>query len=149
MEFILAIVIIIATLIYFLYSRSGSSESTIKPGKKNKANNTSTDKTLENTGKINQTRQNTSTIVKPEQNEKSLDKSLIVDKKSSQLNSFREGKEMRNPYVSKNGKIILFHDEKKISLCFLNDLEEKNPKFISKTVEQDVISDASFSEDKK
>jgi len=86
---------------------------------------------------------------KPKNDSTSNSINNISDNKNYILNSFREGKEMRNPFVSKDGKTILFHDEKRVCLCYLTNLEEKNPKFISKTVEQDTISDASYSEDKK
>lgn len=154
MELIAAFVLIALTVIYFL-TRSKRSEKEEKISNKNKHKSNTTNKVQE---KVQETpsqsnTKSTSTVPK-EENKKSTrislsDPSKIVDPKSILLNSFREGKELRNPFTSIDGKIILFHDDKHIYLSFLNNFVEKNPKFLSKTVEQDVITDASFSEDKK
>ncbi len=154
MELIAAFVLIALTVIYFL-TRSKRSEKEEKKSNKNKHKSNTTNKVQE---KVQETpsqsnTKSTSTVPK-EENKKSTrislsDPSKIVDPKSILLNSFREGKELRNPFTSIDGKIILFHDDKHIYLSFLNNFVEKNPKFLSKTVEQDVITDASFSEDKK
>jgi hypothetical protein len=138
-EFIIACIIILLTAVYFISTR-GKQEEVVDNKKHQKAEN------KKSTVNIEKTTPNSNI---PEAKEISIDSSKIADNKSLLLNSFREGKEMINPYISKDGKTILFHDDKRISLCYLNNFEEKNPKFLSKTVEQDVISDAAYSEDKK
>ncbi len=134
-EYIIAFAIILITFIYFTFSRSSTSttDNTAK-------NNSKKDTKSKNNAKNND--KNTT-------NDTSKTQTKSVDNKSYILNHFREGKVMQNPYVSSNGKTILFHDDKRICLCYLDSILQKNPKFYTKTVEQDVISDASYSEDKK
>lgn len=89
-----------------------------------------------------------------EKEEKKIEMTPMIKKeeptnnKESLLNSFKEVKELRNPKVYSNGKVLLFSDEKRIVFGYINNLKEKNPKFFSKSVEQDIISDISYSEDK-
>lgn len=131
MEYLIAIIIVSLTVIYFLFLRK-KEEPKPKCKKENKT-------------------KETPAPVKKEEEKKTIDidTSKIVDNKALLISSFREGKDMRNPLITHDGKTILFHDDKKISLCFLTNLEEKTQKFISKNVEQDVISDASYSEEKR
>lgn len=154
MELIAAFVLIALTVIYFL-TRSKRSEKEEKKSNKNKHKSNTTNKVQETPSTPSQSNTK-STPSNPKEGTRTSrtslslsDPSKIVDPKSILLNSFREGKELRNPFTSIDGKIILFHDDKHIYLSFLNNFVEKNPKFFSKTVEQDVITDASFSEDKK
>lgn len=135
LEYIIAFIIILITLVYFLLPQKEETHKS-KRAKSEAKKETKEKEIVKTTPKV-------------EVKEISLDKSKIADNKSYLLNTFREGKEMRHPYISKDGKTILIHDEKRLSLCFLNNFEEKNPKFISKNVESDVISDAAYSEDKK
>jgi WD40 repeat protein len=73
--------------------------------------------------------------------------SKVVNSKDYLINSFREGKELRNPKISTDGKVIAFHDDKRIILCMLKNFHDKNQRFISKSVEQDVVCDIAFSEE--
>lgn len=125
-EIVVAVLLVLITVLYFAFSSKAS-----KAKEPEVTNNTSQNKaeTIKN--------------VVEEKNEK------IVDNKSILINSFREGKDLRHPFCTKDGKYIFFHDDKRIYLGLINNLVEKNPKFLTKTIEQDLIADASFSEDKK
>jgi hypothetical protein len=156
MELIAALLLIALTVIYFLI-RSKSKGGKEKDEKKSSKNKNKSNFPVSSNGKVQE--KSPQSIIKstasiPAKNENNnitliSDQSKIVEPKSILLNSFREGKELRNPFTSKDGKIILFHDDKHIYLSFLNSFVEKTPKFLSKTVEQDVITDASYSEDKR
>jgi hypothetical protein len=154
-ELIAAFLLIALTVIYFV-TKSNSKKGNEKEDKKsnkNKNKSHTTNKVQEKVQEIpSQSKIKSNSCIPNDENKKNTlisDPSKIVDPKSIVLNAFREGKELRNPFTSKDGKIILFHDDKHIYLSFLNNFVEKNPKFLSKTVEQDVITDASYSEDKK
>lgn len=151
-ELIAAFLLIALTVIYFL-TRSKRSEKEEKKSNKNKHKSNIPNKVQEKVQETPSQSNTKSTSSNPKEMMSTRttlsDASKIVDPKSILLNSFREGKELRNPFTSIDGKIILFHDDKHVYLSFLNNFVEKNPKFLSKTVEQDVITDASFSEDKK
>ncbi len=129
MEYLVAIVLIVLSLVVFRFFRGGSS-----PQSADKINTTSKKTPIEKENTVK-------TAAVP--NEK------IIDPKSFMINSFREGKDLIHPHITRDGKSILYHDEKRIFLCNLNSMREKNPKFLTKTVEQDVICDASYSQDKK
>jgi len=64
------------------------------------------------------------------------------------VNHFREVKNLSNVYIySSSGKVtFLFSDEKRILLGYLTNLNDKNIKFISKSLDQDVVCDLAFSE---
>ena len=128
LEYVIALILILGTLLFFM--TRAKKEETPKP-KSHK--------------------QEKEVTKKPEikKEEISVDKTKIADHKSFLINSFKEGKDLMDPFSTQDGKTILFHDDKKIMLGFLNNFEEKNPKFLTKSVEQDVICDASYSEEKK
>ena len=48
-------------------------------------------------------------------------------------------------YFYKNGHLILFCDEKKISLCLIKSFFSEAPKIYSKTIEKDLIADICLS----
>ena len=158
-EYIIALVLILVSLVYFL--RRPSSEETPLSGessnKKSKSKSKSGSSTVYKKDQVSSTPSTTTTTnkfsthptSKEEEKAYPIDSSKLVDTKEYLLNSFREAKDLMNPFISRDGKTILFHDDRKIFLGFLNNFEEKNPKFLSKSVDHDVISDASYSEDKK
>ena len=133
-EYLTAVVLIIVSLLIYRLFKSNGQEKDIKKNipKKNVSESTLHKNKLT-----------------PEEKFVEIPKEKYVDAKSLLINSFREGKDLQHPHISKDGKSILFHDEKRIFLCLLNSFHEKNPKIYSKTVEQDVICDASYSEEKK
>ena len=155
-EFIAAFILILLTVLYFLTRNKkvkGEKEDGGKKSNKNKSKtNTPSSSSSTNTSKTTASSLKTAPSALEVEKKESLiviDKTKIVEAKSLIINSFREGKDLRNPFASIDGKTILFHDDKHIYLSFLNNFTDKTPKFLSKTVEQDVITDASFSEDKK
>jgi WD40 repeat protein len=132
MEFLIAFVLIIlVTIFIILINYNNSDKTSAKPPtkptiKEENINNDKKDKADEN---------------------KKLNDPRVVNNKEFLIQSFREGKELKNPKISQDGKAISFHDEKRVILCLLNNFSDKNPKFISKSVEQDVVCDVAFSED--
>jgi hypothetical protein len=153
-EFIAAFILILLTVLYFLTrNKKVKGEKDDKKSNKNKSKtNTPSSSSSTNTSKTTASNLKTAPSAPEVEKKESLiviDKTKIVEAKSMIINSFREGKDLRNPFSSIDGKTILFHDDKHIYLSFLNNFTDKTPKFLSKTVEQDVITDASFSEDKR
>ena len=66
------------------------------------------------------------------------------------IKTVKEGNNISKIYFYKNGHIILFCDEKKISLCLIKNFDFKeNPKTCSKTIEKDLIVDICLSPEKK
>ncbi len=135
LEYMIAVILILLTILLFLFFRKGEEAQTNTRTKKEEKNKSST--LVKNQPQLET--KSTSTIPREK----------FVDPKSCLINSFREGKDVCHPFITRDGKTILYHDEKRIFLCNLNSFSEKNPKFLTKTVEQDVICDASYSQDKK
>jgi WD40 repeat protein len=152
LEYIIAGVIVVITLIFFL-KRGGKGEvEKTKPqkkggkDKKSEQQNYSTPKQNKKSEKIeiDQTPiKNIRTDLEDSGKEK------LFNSKEFIINSFKEVKDLKNAYVIDGGKAILISDEKRILLAYLTSFNEKNPKFISKSVEQDVIADVAYSETKK
>lgn len=63
--------------------------------------------------------------------------------------TIRECNSMSKCYFYKNGHLILFCDEKKISLCLIKNLFNESHKTYSKTIEKDVIVDICLCPEKK
>ena len=83
---------------------------------------------------------------------------IDIEKKESKIESlskkylFKTIKECNNMlkcYFYKNGHIILFCDERKISLCLIKNFFTESPKIYNKTIEKDVIADICISPEKK
>ena len=132
MEFLIAVILIILVTIFIIFINYNNSDKTSakSPTKPTiKEDITQTDK-KDKTDEI-----------------KKINNPKVVNNKEYLIQSFREGKELKNPKISQDGKAISFHDEKRVILCLLNNFGDKNPKFISKSVEQDVVCDVAFSED--
>lgn len=69
--------------------------------------------------------------------------------KNSIVNSFRETKGINNYFFSYAGDYLVFHDEKKFCLVYLNNPLEKDIKRYSKNIDNDIIAHVSFSSEKK
>lgn len=134
MEYIIAFILIIFVTLYLLFRNKNTSDAPQSTSKQTKKEETK----KEETKKVDN-------ITKTEDIKEVNPK--VVNNKDYLIQSLREGKELRNPKVSTDGKVIAFHDDKRIIICLLNNFLEKNPKFISKSVEQDVICDVAFSEE--
>ena len=78
-----------------------------------------------------------------ETEETSIDISKYLFKTIKDCNS------MSKCYFYKNGQVILFCDEKKISLCIFKTSFNDTPKIYNKTIEKDLITDICLSLDKK
>ena len=63
--------------------------------------------------------------------------------------TIKECNNMLKCYFYKNGHLILFCDEKKISLCLIKSFFSEAPKIYSKTIEKDLIADICLSPEKK
>lgn len=129
MEYLIAFVLIILVTLFLILKNQKHTE--IPPKTSTKTTNKQEEKKEEKVNKSLDTRENVK----------------VVNKKDFLINSFREGKELRNPKISTDGKVIAFHDDKRIILCMLKNFYDKNQRFISKSVEQDVVCDIAFSEE--
>ena len=127
-ELIVAIVLISITALVFFFFRKSTKEER-KPSEKVKKEE----------------------IKESIQQEKSVPivHSNAVDLKEHLIKTFKDSKDLRRCYVFHNGHIILFSDDKRISLCYLRKLNDKTQKIISKSVDLDLISDISYSEKAK
>lgn len=151
MEFIIALVIIVLTLLYFLFFKGEKKQETSKPKKVEQKPQIKQEKKEQTVvrpkevivEKVQESVQHVPKIIEEDNSDKN------VNLKEHMKYSFREVKDLRNPYISPNGKTILFSDEKRILIGFINNFNEKNIKFTSKSIEQDVITDISYSEEKK
>jgi hypothetical protein len=97
----------------------------------------------------NQEEENTTlnTNTKKEESKETLTSKNIS--KNSIVNSFRETKGINNFYFSYCGDYLIFHDEKKFCLVYLNNPLEKDIKRYSKNIDNDIIAHISFSSEKK
>ena len=133
-------ILFIFALYYLFFSNSSEIKPNIKPKLKEK-NNKKKDLTKKTGNK------------KEEEN-----KNINIEKKEPKINSLlskylfktiKEGNTMSKCYFYKNGHIILFCDEKKISLCLIKNFFNESPKIYNKTIEKDVIADICISPEKK
>ena len=65
------------------------------------------------------------------------------------IRTIKECNNMSKCYFYKKGHLILFCDEKKISLCLLKNFTTELPKIYSKNIEKDLIVDVCLSPEKK
>ena len=65
------------------------------------------------------------------------------------IRTIKEGNSMSKCYFYKKGHLILFCDEKKISLCLLKNFTSELPKIYNKNIEKDLIVDVCLSPEKK
>ena len=131
--------------IFALYYLFGSKSSEDKPKEKEKNKKQKKDN------------KNIKQITKEEKNEKESNpiKTNIekpepkIDLSKYLFKTIKECNNMSKCYFYKNGHLILFCDEKKISLCLIKNFFNESPKIYSKTIEKDVIADISLSPEKK
>ena len=91
-----------------------------------------------------------------EKEEKNIKKEIIPEKTEPKIDiskylfkTIKECNNMSKCYFYKNGRLILFCDEKKISLCLIKSFFNEAPKIYSKTIEKDIIADICLSPEKK
>ena len=65
------------------------------------------------------------------------------------IRTIKECNNMSKCYFYKTGHLILFCDERKLSLCHLKNFINESPKIYSKTIEKDLIVDICLSPEKK
>ena len=131
--------------IFALYYLFGSKSSEDKPKEKEKNKKQKKDN------------KNIKQITKEEKNEKESNpiKTDIekpepkIDLSKYLFKTIKECNNMSKCYFYKNGHLILFCDEKKISLCLIKNFFNESPKIYSKTIEKDVIADICLSPEKK
>ena len=82
-------------------------------------------------------------------NEINQEKEPKIDISKYLYKTIKECNSMLKCYFYKNGHLILFCDEKKISLCLIKSFFSEAPKIYSKTIEKDLIADICLSPEKK
>ena len=131
--------------IFALYYLFGSKSSEAKPkekekNKKQKKENKNIKQTTKEEKKEKESNPIKTNIEKPEPK---------IDLSKYLFKTIKECNNMSKCYFYKNGHLILFCDEKKISLCLIKNFFNESPKIYSKTIEKDVIADISLSPEKK
>ena len=131
--------------IFALYYLFGSKSSEDKPkekekNKKQKKENKNIKQTTKEEKKEKESNPIKTNIEKPEPK---------IDLSKYLFKTIKECNNMSKCYFYKNGHLILFCDEKKISLCLIKNFFNESPKIYNKTLEKDVIADISLSPEKK
>ena len=131
--------------IFALYYLFGSKSSEDKPkekekNKKQKKENKNIKQTTKEEKKEKESNPIKTNIEKPEPK---------IDLSKYLFKTIKECNNMSKCYFYKNGHLILFCDEKKISLCLIKNFFNESPKIYNKTIEKDVIADISLSPEKK
>ena len=131
--------------IFALYYLFGSKSSEDKPkekekNKKQKKDNKNIKQTTKEEKKEKESNPIKTNIEKPEPK---------IDLSKYLFKTIKECNNMSKCYFYKNGHLILFCDEKKISLCLIKNFFNESPKIYNKTIEKDVIADISLSPEKK
>jgi hypothetical protein len=86
-------------------------------------------------------------IISPAENQTSPKRlQELNEAKEHLIKSFKDLKYMKHCLIHHNGHIIVFCDDKRISLLYFPKLTSKHHKIISKNIDSDVISDISYSE---
>ena len=86
---------------------------------------------------------------KKEEEEKEEEEEPKIDISKYLIRTIKEGNSMSKCYFYKKGHLILFCDEKKISLCLLKNFTSDLPKIYNKNIEKDLIVDVCLSPEKK
>ena len=86
---------------------------------------------------------------KKKQKEEEVTEEPKIDISKYLIRTIKEGNNMSKCYFYKKGHLILFCDEKKISLCLLKNFTTELPKIYSKNIEKDLIVDVCLSPEKK
>ena len=129
--FILSFLFICVTAFFFL-STSKKDVSNSRSTKKEKPGNSSQNKKPEQ--------------IKPKpepEKQKSNDNDKYL------IKTIKEDKEMTHCYFYNNGHFILFCSSKKVSLCYIKNINCKSQKIYSKNIDRDSINDVSFSPNSK
>lgn len=131
-----ASLIICLTIIFFLLRSSSQN----KPKKEDKPNEA--DVKMPKEEKI---------IKKEEEEEEEEEESKKQKKDISKylIKTIKEGKNITKCYFYNKGHLILFCDEKRLSLCLVKQFNNPSHKIYSKNIDKDTIVDVSFSPEKK
>lgn len=130
-ELIVAFILILIPILIALYLKNSSSSSSSSSTQQQQQRNTH--KQQQST--------TTSTHVQQHAQQQQNDNS-----KEHLIKSFKDLKYMKHCLIHHNGHIIVFCDDKRISLLYFPKLTSKHHKIISKNIDSDVISDISYSE---
>ena len=84
-----------------------------------------------------------------EEEEEEKEEEPKIDISKYLIRTIKEGNSMSKCYFYKKGHLILFCDEKKISLCLLKNFTSDLPKIYNKNIEKDLIVDVCLSPEKK
>ena len=124
--------------LYYLFSSNSSEE---KPKEKYKKTKKEVIKNIKKEEKEK---------VKTEQKKISIEKKEPeIDLSKYLFKTIKECNSMSKCYFYKSGHLILFCDERKISLCPIKNFFTDTPKIYSKNIEKDVIVDICLSPEKK
>ena len=88
-------------------------------------------------------------IKKEKKEEEEEEEEPKIDISKYLIRTIKEGNSMSKCYFYKKGHLILFCDEKKISLCLLKNFTSELPKIYNKNIEKDLIVDVCLSPEKK
>ena len=86
---------------------------------------------------------------KKEEKKETIEEEPKIDISKYLIRTIKEGNSMSKCYFYKKGHLILFCDEKKISLCLLKNFTSELPKIYNKNIEKDLIVDVCLSPEKK
>ena len=134
-ELIVALILILIPILIALYLKNSSSSSTQQTTNKPKQTTHSQSTTTTTTSKQQQ-------HVHQQQTQNDNSKEHLIK-------SFKDLKHMKHCLIHHNGHIIVFADDKRVSLLYFPNLNSKHHKIISKNIDSDVISDISYSETTK
>ena len=88
-------------------------------------------------------------IEKTEETEEITNIEPKIDISKYLIKTIKECNSMQKCYFYKNGHLILFCDERKISLCLIKNFFNESYKIYNKTIEKDLIADICLSPEKK
>ena len=88
-------------------------------------------------------------IEKKEEKEEITNIEPKIDISKYLIKTIKECNSMQKCYFYKNGHLILFCDERKISLCLIKNFFNESHKIYNKTIEKDLIADICLSPEKK
>ena len=91
----------------------------------------------------------TTKIEKKDEIEKISNIEPKIDISKYLIKTIKECNSMQKCYFYKNGHLILFCDERKISLCLIKNFFNESHKIYNKTIEKDLIADICLSPEKK
>ena len=132
---VVAGLIICLTMIFFLLKSSSEN--------KNK-------KEEKNTTDIKDKKEEKEIQKEEEENEEEEKREILKNENSNYLiKTIKEGKYMTKCYFYNKGHIIIFCDEKRLSICFIKSFNGTTQKIYSKNIEKDTIVDICLSLEKK